>query len=1010
MTAEKKPKAQFPKKSGRKVLIWVLVLVVLLVVLVLSLVPGFVSSERGRKMILARINESVDGKADFADLSMSWFRGIKVTDFSFNDSGGQTSVEIKRIAAKPRYLAILTGSLSFGETVIDGPKVQINLDGRQAKTGQPPAQETASRKHKAVGLPVERVDLTVNDGSVKVSSRQSETVGLSQISSNLKLRPPGQRTDFNIDMVVANRGGGSKVSARGQVRPKDSRKGWRLEGTSGDLSIEVNDLEIVSLGPILALAAIDIQAKGRISVDIKSEIKDGRLENLSAELEGKDLDVNSVELIGGRFKTSRLDIDAKLTRQRQMINIENLDVRADWLDARASGTVPTTFGSVADFLKSDSSLSGSFELDVAQALSQMPGVLRLKETARVTSGQLTGNIETLSEDGKRKVKAQAELGRLAGVIGSKPVALSEPVTAQLQIGSDQAGIMFDKLDLSSSFAKINCSGRTELLKYTGEINLAKLQSELGQFVDTRGYGLVGEFSSNGEVSVEADKVAVVGSSVIKGLRLSSPEGLSASEPMAQIAFSVTAEPSQDILNVDFIEARADLGRLAIKNATLPLGKKATKPVSLPVSAKVDLEKLQPFAALTGALPRELQLAGTAESDIAISSEAGVYRVATDATKIENLIVAYPGKEPFEQKQVSVAFDARVKPADKTIIVSRFQLISPQIEIKKGEFSRVSEHGKTKLAGRADCEYDWAAVSAVASAFLPQGLKMEGKRKDTITFASEYPVGNTEQLLANLDTAGKLGFELAEYMGLNFGPTEVDVQVQNGLLRIAPFSAAVNNGQLSFAGQADFKQKPSLLKTPGPIQIIKDVQINDRTTKKLLMYLNPVFANAVNVSGIANFGCERLAIPLATGTRNDIEVVGTVSIEQLRLQSSDLLAQILSAVGASTRGQDITIHPTRFVLQNGFLRYEDMQMDVGDNPVNFEGVIGLDKSLNMTVTLPYTLEGKTARVGKKTRGTRVSLPLTGTLDNPQLDLGKLLEQQLKQQLEQKLREGLEELLK
>ncbi|MHC4364147.1 MAG: YhdP family protein [Planctomycetota bacterium] len=1009
MTAEKKPKAQFPKKSGRKVLIWALALVALLVVLVLFLVPGFVSSERGRKMILARINESVDGKADFADLSMSWFRGIKVADFSFNDSAGQTSVAIKRIAAKPRYLAILTGSLSFAETVIDEPNVQINLEGRQAKTGRASAQEAPSGKHKAVGLPVERVNLIVNDGSVKVSSPQSETVELSQISSNLKLRPPGQRTDFNIDMMVVNQGGGSKVSARGQVRPKDSRKGWRLEGTSGDLSIEVNDLEIGSLGPILALAAIDIQAKGRISVDIKSEIKDGRLENLSAELEGKNLDVNSVELIGGRFQTSRLDIDAKLTRQQQMINVENLDVRIDWLDARASGTVPTTFGSVADFLKSDSSLSGSFELDVAQALSQMPGILRLKETARVTSGQLTGNIETLTEDGKRKVRAQAELGRLAGVIGSKPVALSEPVTAQLQIASDQAGIMFDKLDLSSSFAKINCSGRTELLKYAGEINLAKLQSELGQFVDTRGYGLAGELSSKGQVSIEANKVAAVGSSVIKGLRLTSPEGLSAAEPMAQIAFSVAAEPSEDILNVDFIDAKADFGQVAIKNAALPLGKKATKPVSLPVSAKVDLEKLQPFAALTGALPKEVQLAGTAESDITVSYENNIYKIATEGTRIENLRVAYPGKEPFEQKQVSVSFDAGVNPADKTIIVSRFQLISPQIEIKKGEFSRVSENSKTKLAGRADCEYDWAAVSAVASAFLPQGLKMEGKRKDTITFASDYPVGNTEQLLANLDTAGKLGFERAEYMGLNFGATEVDVQVQNGLLRIAPFSAAVNNGQLSFAGQADFKKRPALLKTPGPIQIIKDVQINDRTTKKLLTYLNPVFANAVNVSGIANFGCERLAIPLATGTRNDIEVVGTVSIEQLRLQSSDLLAQILSAVGASG-SQDITIHPTRFVLQNGFLRYEDMQMDVGDNPVNFKGVIGLDKSLDMTVTLPYTLDGETARVGKKTRGTRVTLPLTGTLDKPQLDLGKLLEQQLKQQLEQKLREGLEELFK
>jgi hypothetical protein len=75
----------------------------------------------------------------------------------------------------------------------------------------------------------------------------------------------------------------------------------------------------------------------------------------------------------------------------------------------------------------------------------------------------------------------------------------------------------------------------------------------------------------------------------------------------------------------------------------------------------------------------------------------------------------------------------------------------------------------------------------------------------------------------------------------------------------------------------------------------------------------------------------------------------------------------------------------------------MQMDVGDNPVNFRGVIGLDKSLNMSVTLPYTTAGKTARVGKEVEGERISLPLKGTVDKPELDLGKLLEEQLKRRL-------------
>ncbi|MEE9370539.1 MAG: hypothetical protein V3W45_03605, partial [Sedimentisphaerales bacterium] len=77
---------------------------------------------------------------------------------------------------------------------------------------------------------------------------------------------------------------------------------------------------------------------------------------------------------------------------------------------------------------------------------------------------------------------------------------------------------------------------------------------------------------------------------------------------------------------------------------------------------------------------------------------------------------------------------------------------------------------------------------------------------------------------------------------------------------------------------------------------------------------------------------------------------------------------------------------------------------------FKGTIGLDKSLDMTVILPFTLKGTTARVDKETVGRRISLPLKGTIDKPELDLGRLLEEQLKQELQKQLEKGLKDLFK
>jgi hypothetical protein len=394
--------------------------------------------------------------------------------------------------------------------------------------------------------------------------------------------------------------------------------------------------------------------------------------------------------------------------------------------------------------------------------------------------------------------------------------------------------------------------------------------------------------------------------------------------------------------------------------------------------------------------------------VKVTSENDTFHIVIEKTNIENIEFSSPGTKPFKQANTSIVADVSLNPTDFTYS-GKLDLLFDQIKVHINLSKQNKENQRSELKGNAELEYDWSAVSTIAAPYLPEDLTLQGERKDTISFVSEYPTGQTDKLLPNLNAKANVGFEKAHYMGLDFGPTDVNIQVQNGLLNI-PFTTTVNEGQFNFVGGADFKQKPVLFKTAKPMQIAKDIKINDETTKKLLKYVNPIFADAVNVSGIASFNCEQMAIPLNAEAKNDAVVIGTISISDLRLQNSDLLGQILAVAGGSALGTVLTIHPTRFILQKGILRYDDMQIDVGDNPFNFKGAIGLDKSLDMTVTLPYTTAGRTARVGGATRGARIVLPLKGTVDKPELDMGKLIELQLKGQLEEQLRRGLEDLFK
>lgn len=1002
MQNKKISKPEIRKKTGRKILKWFFAIVLVLIVLVFLLTPIFVSSEKCRQLILSKINSIVEGRTNFADLSMGWWKGVKVADFSFDDNKGQVSVRVKQIATKPHYVSLLTGSLSFGQTLVDEPQVQVNLKDRQAP--EVAQHKAPSPKPQPFTLPIKNIDLTVKDGALKVTDPKAQTIVLSQINSTVNLRPPGRPTSFNIDTSVADKTTQSRIHISGTITPPSTKTGWTLKGTTGDVTIEVNDLDLQSLAPLLAIADVQTRAKGRISANIKSQIKDGQFENLSGIIKGKNLDITDPQLKGDRFQTKILDATVKLTHAEQKINIDNLKLKTDWANLSAAGTVPTTLKSLSDFLQPDTTynLKGSFDCDLPAVLSQMPRTLGLKEGTKISSGKLTGNIDTLSQPGKKHIQASATLAELQGEVDGKKIALSQPLNAQAQISSDKTGLTFDKLDVSASFAKVNCTGNTKRLQYDADVDLAKFQSELGQFVNLGQYQIAGQLAGTGQLSIADDIISAAGSSTIKNLRLNTKEA-AASEPLAKVAFAFDVDRQNNFIALKSLKADAALGQVNIIDAVLPLSEKSAKPLRLAVStAALDLQKAQPFAVLFASFPKQLQLSGIADSTISITCEKDTYAVITDSTKIKNLKLIYADRPPFEQTEASLVLDARLNPAQKTINLKKLQLISPQIKIHKAEITEVARAGKTQITGRLDCEYDWAAISPQ----LPQGLIVKGTNKLPIEFSSEYPTGQRDKLLDNLSTKGTLGFSQAQYLGLVFERTEAQIQIQNGSFTILPFSTKVNNGQFHFAGQGDLKQKPTFLRAAQPMQIMKDIQINDEMGKKLLMYVNPIFANAFNLSGTANFSCERLAIPLAKNKLNDIEIVGNISINKLRLQASGLLTQILSIIGVGFTGTDITLHPTKFALRNGILGYDDMQIDIGNNPVNFKGAIGLDMSLKMSVTLPYTIQGRIARVGRESPGQRITLPIKGTLDKPELDLAKLLEEQLKQTL----LEGLDSLLK
>ncbi|MGA2915225.1 MAG: hypothetical protein ABSE89_04290 [Sedimentisphaerales bacterium] len=1000
------------KVSGKKVLLWTVIFLLLFFLIPFFAIPAYLSSSSGKNLILSKVNSSIDGKVEVDSISMSWFEGVKANKLNFTNNSGTTKATAEQIAARPSYFALIGGRIVIDEARIDKPYVSINLTEKQPQkteligTGEP-IEKLASAEMKVVSapkpampaFPLDRLNLTINEGNFKISAPDAnqniQTLEMKDINSKIALRPLGSKSSFDVSMTVAGANEVSGIAASGQITT--AKKEWSLTNATGQLSVDINGLELSTLAPLLSAIDVNASAGGTVTASVEAKLQKGQFENLQGTINAANLDITGAFLKGDRLQSSKFQTNVKLNTTEKVINIDRFTIEADGLTAQAKGTVPKTLRSFEDFMKADSTdtLQAEFDCDVAKTFKQIKTIANFKQDFDINYGRLSGNVNTQAQNGQRTLAGKVKLWALEGKFPVKRIILSKPVEVDAKIISQNQVITVEKLLIDSAFAKASLNGTTDNMNYTADLDLAKMQSDVGQFIDIKPQ-LSGTAQLIGKGSLVNRVFASTGNASINNLTITMPDGAVLSETSATAGFDFQADIDKKQLGVKTADIAASFGKINITNLTAPLEENPQTPLQFNTIFAVELEKLNTWAAALGKTDANTQFAGFARGDLAFKKTGSIFDVSTKQIALENLKITSPGKEPFIQPNMTISFNGKFDTAQKVYDIPQLNISSPQIKIS-GSLSNADLGANTKTEANFKADYDLAAASSLISPFLPQGFNATGKRSDTLWFSSIYPKNAPAQFKANLNAKTTFGFDSADYMGLNLGKSDFNVKIENGLMTIAPFSTVVNNGKFNFGGSANFSEKPALLKTPGQMKIFDNIQITQQTSDILLGYINPIFANATNVSGTLNFDCEKLVFPLEKGYDKTIAVAGTLSITNMRL-GSPLLNIIIQLIGGPA-DPIITVQPTKFTVANGIISYDNMQMDIDKYPVNFAGTIGLDKSMKMTVTLPWTRNGQ-----------RVTLPLKGTVDKPQIDIGKLAEDQLKQELQNQLQKGLENLFK
>jgi hypothetical protein len=992
------------KISIKKVLLWTLLFLSVAFLIPFFAIPAYLSSGSGRNFILGKINDSLDGKVNVDSISMGWFSGVTADRLNFTNPSGSTKMTAEKIAAFPSYLSLLGGRVSIDQAVIDKPYLSITIDKTKTQETKGASTSEAGPKSSPPAIPLNKVNLTINQGNCKIIAPDAmqvmQTLELKNINSKIAIRPLGSKSSFDVSMTVAGANEVSDISAAGEIK---TYKEWSLAGANGNLSVEVNDLELATLSPLFAALNVNASASGKVKANVDAKIKNGQFENLEGKVKADNLDITGDLLKGDRLQSSKFQADVKLNTTEKSINIDRLKIEADGLTADIKGTVPKTLTSLEAFLQADSpdSLQAQFDCDVAKTFRQVKTIANFKPDFDINYGRLSGNVSTDSQNGKRTLSGKIKLWALEGKFPVKRIILSKPVEFDAKIVSQKDQVFFEKLNIDSSFAKANLTGTTENMNYTADVDLANFKSDVGQFFEIKPE-LSGSARLIGKGSLINRVFASAGNASLTNIVIKMPDGKIISEPTAAVDFDFSADIEKQLLSAKTVNISAGAGKISITNLSSPFGTNTTAPLKFNALLNAELEKLMPYLTVFGGINPQSQYAGLVKGDIAMTKTDSIIEASTKQTSITNLKIASPGKETFTQPNMTIAFTGKFDTARKIYEIPTLNVISPQIKIS-GSLSNAEVGANVKTQGDFKADYDLAAVSSIISPFTPAGFSATGKRSDSLWFSSTYPKNASAQFTSNLNAKTTFGFDRAEYMGLQIGASTFDVKIDNGLMTIAPFTSTVNTGKLYFGASANFSEKPALLKTPGQMNILDSIQITQQTSDIFLGYINPLFANATNVSGVLSFDCEKLVFPLEKGYDKTIAVIGTLSITNMRLGSPLLnqILQILKMFQITDLPSDpiITVQPTKFIVAEGIISYNNMQMDIDKYPVNFAGQIGLDKSMRMTVTLPWTRNEQ-----------RVTLPLKGTVDRPEIDINKLLEQQLQQELENQLRKGLEQLLK
>ncbi len=301
--------------------------------------------------------------------------------------------------------------------------------------------------------------------------------------------------------------------------------------------------------------------------------------------------------------------------------------------------------------------------------------------------------------------------------------------------------------------------------------------------------------------------------------------------------------------------------------------------------------------------------------------------------------------------------------------------------------RLSDLGGRRLADlRGTLSPDWEAINTMLVERVEPRAHLEGHPRP-LRLKGALTGDSLDDWLKGLD--GEIGFDLkgAEFYGLRIGPAPVVLHSLEGKLAFDPIVTTINEGRLQRDPTRTFDDQDGAALRLGPESSIKDAAINDEVSHRVLSFVAPVLDQATRVHGNVSVALDEAVFPIGGNAGARATVEGKVQFQDVEFVPGPLAETLIGLIGRDQQPSLKLDEPIALAIADRRVQTRGLALPLGGvTRIELDGWVDFDRNLSMTASLPFTsaLVGNVGILGDIIEGTKISVPIRGTLQHPEID--------------------------